>query len=215
MLGGGYPELSTHLRRVLRYQKGNQNPYIEEEQTTQWPKEKVQKDKKPSTKHTHKTKDRVTRTPLKTGVELRCSGRVGSSCTTKVISPRALYIYVCVWYRFWLLFCDFIRFRKYSDAVEFCYYYSSSIYPKNKIPFFLHEGSTANILSFVILYIHCFIRSNNKLIKLYTDLRNYYLLLYSYNFNPIKNTHLRHVTVHYFSRILQPEAVFFPYWTSR
>jgi len=25
---------------------------------------------------THKTKDRVTRTPLKTGGELRCSGRV-------------------------------------------------------------------------------------------------------------------------------------------
>jgi hypothetical protein len=24
---------------------GNQNPFIEEEQTTQWPKEKVQKDK--------------------------------------------------------------------------------------------------------------------------------------------------------------------------
>ena len=45
---------------------GNQNPYIEEEQTTQWPKEKVQKDKQRSTKHTHKTKDRVTRTQLKT-----------------------------------------------------------------------------------------------------------------------------------------------------
>jgi len=33
-------------------------------------------------KHTHKTKDRVTRTPLKTRGELRCSGRVGSSCST-------------------------------------------------------------------------------------------------------------------------------------
>jgi hypothetical protein len=41
---------------------GNQNLYIEEEQTTQWPKEK--KDKQRSTKHTHKTKDRVTQTPL-------------------------------------------------------------------------------------------------------------------------------------------------------
>jgi hypothetical protein len=30
---------------------GNQNPYIEEEQTTQWPEEKVQKDKQRSTKH--------------------------------------------------------------------------------------------------------------------------------------------------------------------
>jgi hypothetical protein len=38
-----------------RYQRGNQNPYIEEEQTTQWPKEKVQKDKQRSTKHTYKT----------------------------------------------------------------------------------------------------------------------------------------------------------------
>jgi hypothetical protein len=32
-------------------------------------------------KHTHGTKDRITRTPLKTGDELRCSGRVGSSCS--------------------------------------------------------------------------------------------------------------------------------------
>jgi len=42
----------------------NQKPYIEE-QTAQWPKEKVQKDKQRSTKHTYKTKDQVT---LKTGV---------------------------------------------------------------------------------------------------------------------------------------------------
>jgi hypothetical protein len=69
-------------RRVWRYQRGNQNLYIEEEQTTQWPKEKVQKDKQRSTKHTHKTKDRVTKTPLKTGGEFRCSWRVGSSCST-------------------------------------------------------------------------------------------------------------------------------------
>jgi hypothetical protein len=40
----------------------NQNPYIEEEQTTQWLKAKVQKDKQRSTKHAHKTKDLVTRT---------------------------------------------------------------------------------------------------------------------------------------------------------
>jgi hypothetical protein len=58
------------------YQRGSQNPHIEEKQTTQWPKEKT---KERSTKHTHKTKDRVTRTPLKTGGELRCSGRVSSS----------------------------------------------------------------------------------------------------------------------------------------
>ena len=34
------------------------------------------KDKQRSTKHTYKTKDRVTRTPLKTEGELRRSGRV-------------------------------------------------------------------------------------------------------------------------------------------
>ena len=52
--------------------------------TTQWPKEKVQKDKQLSTKHTYKTTDRVTRNPQKTGGELRCSGRVSSSCSTSV-----------------------------------------------------------------------------------------------------------------------------------
>ena len=42
--------------------EGNQYLYIKEEQTTQWPKEKVQKDKQRSTKHKYKTEDRVTRT---------------------------------------------------------------------------------------------------------------------------------------------------------
>jgi hypothetical protein len=70
------------LRRVGRYQKGNQNPYIEEKETTQWPNKKGQKDKQRTTKHTNKTEDRVTRTPLKTGGELRCSERVSSSSST-------------------------------------------------------------------------------------------------------------------------------------
>jgi hypothetical protein len=30
----------TIKRRVWRYQRGNQKPYIEEEQTTQWPKDR-------------------------------------------------------------------------------------------------------------------------------------------------------------------------------
>ena len=38
--------------------------------------------KQRSTKHTHKTKDQITRTPLKIGSELRCSGRVSSSYST-------------------------------------------------------------------------------------------------------------------------------------
>jgi hypothetical protein len=34
--------------RVWRYQRGNQNPYIENGQTIQWPSEKVQKYKQRS-----------------------------------------------------------------------------------------------------------------------------------------------------------------------
>ena len=57
----------AHRKKILKIPKGdNQNLLIEEEQTTQWSKEKVQKDKQRSIKHTHKTKDRVTRIPLKT-----------------------------------------------------------------------------------------------------------------------------------------------------
>ena len=51
-----------------KVQKGlSESVYRRKGQTTQWPKEKVQKDKQRSTKHTYKTKDRVTRTPLKFG----------------------------------------------------------------------------------------------------------------------------------------------------
>jgi hypothetical protein len=47
-----------NAKKTLKIPKGgNQNPYIEEEQTTLWPKEKVQKDKQRSTKHTYKAKD--------------------------------------------------------------------------------------------------------------------------------------------------------------
>jgi hypothetical protein len=62
-----------YIRRVWRYQRGNQNLLIEEWQTRQWQKEKVQKDKQRSTKHTYRTKDWVTRTPPKTGGGGRCS----------------------------------------------------------------------------------------------------------------------------------------------
>ena len=74
-------QLKNAVRRVWRYQRGNKNQSIEE-QTTQWPTEKVQKDKQRSTRHTHKTKDRVIRAQLKTRGKLRCSGRVCSSSST-------------------------------------------------------------------------------------------------------------------------------------
>jgi len=45
-------------------------------------KRKKTKNKQRSTKHTHKPEDGVTRTPLKTGGEFMCYGRVGSFCST-------------------------------------------------------------------------------------------------------------------------------------
>jgi LysM repeat protein len=73
--------------------KGNRNPYIEEGQKTQWTKEKGQKDKQRSTKHTRKTKDRVTRTPLKIMGELRCSGKVSTSSNKSMtlFQPSCIY----------------------------------------------------------------------------------------------------------------------------
>jgi hypothetical protein len=50
-------------------------------------KRKRTKGQKTIYKHTYKTNDRVTRTPLKTGGEIRCSGRVSSSCSTSGTCP--------------------------------------------------------------------------------------------------------------------------------
>jgi len=54
-------------KKSLKIPKGNQNPYIEEEQTTQWSKEKMTKGQTTIYKTYNTTKDRVTRNPLKTG----------------------------------------------------------------------------------------------------------------------------------------------------
>jgi len=76
---------------------GNQNPYIEEEHNGQ-----KKKDKQRSSKHTYKTEDRVTRTPLETRGELGCSGRIGSSCSTSdtrrvnlVTNPVLIDLFEC------------------------------------------------------------------------------------------------------------------------
>jgi hypothetical protein len=70
------PFTLTHWTQIRSktYHIGNPGPDFKETQTCG-----VQKDKQRSTKHTYKTKDRVTRTPLKTGGELMCFGRVSSS----------------------------------------------------------------------------------------------------------------------------------------
>jgi hypothetical protein len=58
-----------YLWRVWRYQRGNQNPTKNRQHNGQM--KKWLQDKQRYTKHAHKTKDRVTWTPLKTGGELR------------------------------------------------------------------------------------------------------------------------------------------------
>jgi len=53
---------------MVGYNTQNRYPTVQKYKR-QSTKDKVQKDKQRSTKHTYKTKDRVTRTPLKTGVD--------------------------------------------------------------------------------------------------------------------------------------------------
>ena len=61
------------IRRLWRYQRADHN----------WQKKKYKRTNNDLQYIAHKTKDRVTRTPLITGVgELGCFGRVSSSCST-------------------------------------------------------------------------------------------------------------------------------------
>jgi len=72
-------------KNSLNIPKGLSESIYRRRTTTTWPTENKQKDKQVSTKHTHKTKDRRSSNtnPLRTGDELRCSGRVSSSCSTR------------------------------------------------------------------------------------------------------------------------------------
>jgi hypothetical protein len=74
--------MRTLYKKSLKIPKGQSESVYRRRTDNTMAKEKVQKDKQRSTKHTHKTKDRVTRTPLKFGGECRCSGGISSSCST-------------------------------------------------------------------------------------------------------------------------------------
>jgi len=67
-----------YQREVIRIRKSKKDRERNDKKKTN----KKTNNKQQSIKHTHKTKDRVTRTPLKTWGERRCSGKVGSSCYT-------------------------------------------------------------------------------------------------------------------------------------
>ena len=79
----------TGLRSIWRYQIKGVIRIHKSKKNRQHNGHK-KKDKQRSTKHTYKTKDRVTRTPLKTRDELRCSRKVGSSCSTSGTRPGNL-----------------------------------------------------------------------------------------------------------------------------
>ena len=76
--------------KSLKIPKGQSESVNRRRTATQWPNEKVQKDKQRSTKHTYKTKDRATRTPLTTVGEHRCSGRE-SNCYFHIENQ-----YICI-----------------------------------------------------------------------------------------------------------------------
>ena len=77
-------------RKVRRYQRGNQKPYIGE-QTTQWPEwEKDIGIANDIQSTTQETNDRATRSSLKTGSKLWYSGVVSSFCSTCCIRPITL-----------------------------------------------------------------------------------------------------------------------------
>ena len=74
--------LIYYCKKSLKISKGQLESVYRRRADNTMAKRKSTKDKQRSTKHTYKTKDRVTRTPLKTAGKLRCSGRVSSSCST-------------------------------------------------------------------------------------------------------------------------------------
>ena len=89
------------------------------------------KDKQRFTRHTLKTKDRVTRTDLQIKDELRCSGMVSSSCSTSgtrrvnlVTNPEKSHdfgTFLTVWYFCFAFY--YINVRIFSKQPLFYYRY--------------------------------------------------------------------------------------------
>jgi hypothetical protein len=80
-----------------------------------------------------KTKDPVTQTPLKTGDELRCSGRVSSSYSTsgtrRVNLVTNLVIYIVYLYHIWPRWLWYILFVSFYDlTIRYCSCSDSVIY---------------------------------------------------------------------------------------
>jgi hypothetical protein len=74
--------LHFKLQEEFEHTKGVIRNHISEKNIQNNGKNKYKRTNNNLKKHTHKTKDRVTETPLNTGGELRCSGRVSIFCST-------------------------------------------------------------------------------------------------------------------------------------
>jgi hypothetical protein len=76
-----YSEQLVNIYNVYTKEKGlKSRSRTKLGQTTQWPKENNKRTNNDLQSTTQKTKDRATRTPLKSGCELSCAGKVCSSC---------------------------------------------------------------------------------------------------------------------------------------
>ena len=109
-----------------------------------------QKDKQRSTKHICKTKDRVNRTPIKPGGELRCSGRVSSSCSTSdtlvrsdllVVSAPIQYIYSFPFCTFSFGHCDVCSSAIYGFCLPL--WYLQTLLPFGNLHFHPHIYANA------------------------------------------------------------------------
>ena len=68
-------------KKSFNIRKGQSQSVNRRRKQTQWQTVKEQRTSNDLQNTTLKTKDRATRTPLKTGGEIRCSGKVASSCS--------------------------------------------------------------------------------------------------------------------------------------
>ena len=69
------------LEELEDTKRGTYNPYIEEGRRHNRQKKRDKRTNDDQQNMTQKIKDRATRTPLKTGSELKCSGSVSNSCS--------------------------------------------------------------------------------------------------------------------------------------
>ena len=114
-------------RRVWRYHKGVIRIRQSKKNIQQNGQKMYKKDKQRSTKHTHKTKDRITQTPLKAGGEFMCSGRVRSSCSSSGTRHVNLVTNSVISHEWGNLFIAFFRLKNCFRTtgyltVRFVYY---------------------------------------------------------------------------------------------